>query len=133
MGDRAENGGPGSEDGRRKTEDEEPSSELRASSSDRTNDTRYVLTGRVDQTNDALRLVLRLYEREKEIPKWTETFVGTAIEVLDLEQRAINAIARRLDRPVPEEVQRQIDRTLSNNLAAYRRVHLALGEDQWPK
>jgi serine/threonine protein kinase len=85
----------------------------------RTNDTRYILTGRVDHTNDALRLVLRLYERQQEIPIWTETFAGTTNEVPTLEQRAINAIARRLDRAVPEGIQRQIDLTLSNNLAAY--------------
>jgi tetratricopeptide (TPR) repeat protein len=91
----------------------------------RTNDTRYLLTGRVDHTNEALRLVLRLYERQNRIPTWAETFAGTTNEVVNLEQRAINAIARRFDRPVPEEVQRQIDRTLSNNLAAYRQLLLA--------
>jgi serine/threonine protein kinase/TolB-like protein len=91
----------------------------------RTNDTRYVLTGRVDHTNDTLRLVLRLYERQKEIPMWAETFVGTTNEVVALEQRAINAIARRLDQAVSEEIQRQIDRTLSNNLAAYGLFHRA--------
>jgi tetratricopeptide (TPR) repeat protein len=84
-----------------------------------TNDTRYILTGRVDHTNDTLRLALRLYERQNETPVWTETFAGTTNEVLTLEQRAINAIARRLDRAVPEGIQRQIDLTLSNNLAAY--------------
>jgi tetratricopeptide (TPR) repeat protein len=85
----------------------------------RTNDTRYILTGRVDHTNDALRLVLRLYERQQEMPMWTETFAGTTNEVPTLEQRAINAIARRLDLPVAAEVQGRIEWTLTNNLAAY--------------
>jgi serine/threonine protein kinase len=89
----------------------------------RTNDTRYVLTGRVDHTNDALHLVLRLYELQKEIPIWAETFAGTTNEAVALERRAINAIARRFDRAVPEEVQRQIDLNLSNNLAAYTSFH----------
>jgi len=85
----------------------------------RTNDTRYLLTGRVDHTNDVLRLALRLYEREKDQPLWTETFTGTTNDLIALERRAMTHIASRLSLPINENVRQQIDRTLSNNLAAY--------------
>jgi len=62
----------------------------------RTNDTRYMLTGRVDHTNDILRLELRLYERENETPVWTETFATTTVEVIVLEKKAVTDIALRL-------------------------------------
>jgi tetratricopeptide (TPR) repeat protein len=85
----------------------------------RTNDTRYLLTGRVDHTNEVLRLALRLYERQKDEPFWIETFAGTTNDLIALEQRAIEHIARRFTLPLVEEVQRRIDGTLSNNLAAH--------------
>jgi serine/threonine protein kinase len=91
----------------------------------RTNSARYILTGRLDHTNDTLRLALRLYERQKESPIWTENLVRTTNDVVALEQQAIAAVARRLDRPIAEEVQRQINQTLSNNLAAYGLFHRA--------
>jgi tetratricopeptide (TPR) repeat protein len=85
----------------------------------RTNDARCILTGRVDHTNDILRLALRLYEPQNETPLWTETFSGRTNEVVDLEQQAIAAIARRLSLPIDAAFHHRIDRTLSNNLAAY--------------
>jgi tetratricopeptide (TPR) repeat protein len=85
----------------------------------RTNNTRFLLTGRVDHTNDVLRLALRLYEREKDQPLWTETFAGTTNDVLALERRAITDLVSQLALPISDDAWHQIDRTLSNNLAAY--------------
>jgi tetratricopeptide (TPR) repeat protein len=84
-----------------------------------TNDTRYLLTGQVDHTNEVLRLTLRLYEREKDEPLWTETYARTTNDVIALEHRAIDQVARRLGRGMNDAVGLRIDQVLSNNLAAY--------------
>jgi TolB-like protein len=89
----------------------------------RTNDTRYILTGRVDHTNDVLRLVLRLYARQQETPLWTGTFTASTNDVVTLERQAIAAVADRLELSIPEAAWPQIGLTLSNNLAAYTSFH----------
>jgi TolB-like protein len=89
----------------------------------RTNDTRYILTGRVDHTNDVLRLVLRLYARQQETPQWTGTFTASTNDVAALERQAIAAVAGRLELSIPEVAWPQIGLTLSNNLTAYFSFH----------
>jgi tetratricopeptide (TPR) repeat protein len=97
----------------------------------RTNATRYLLTGRVDHTNDLLQLRLRLYPRGSDVPKWDRTFEGTTDEVIALERGGLEQIARMLGRTVDAEACGRIDRVLTNNLEAYRwflqarRHHLA--------
>ena len=85
----------------------------------RTNDTRYVVTGRVDHTNDVLRLALRLYPREHDEPLWTESLAGATNEIPALEKRAIAAIAQQLGRVISDVTRQQLDQVLSNNWAAY--------------
>jgi len=85
----------------------------------RTNDTMYILSGRVEHTNERLRLELRLYERLKDEPFWSQTFEGTTNEMNGLERRAIQHVARRLGREVGNLAGQRIDQVLSNNWAAY--------------
>ena len=48
----------------------------------KTNDMRHILTGRIGGTGDTLTLTLRLYERRKNQPLWTETISGKTNDII---------------------------------------------------
>lgn len=84
-----------------------------------TNDTRFILCGRVEHTNDVLRLDLKLYEREQEMPLWTAAYSCITNDLVALERRAIGEVAQRLKTPIDAAVEQRLGQALSNNLAAY--------------
>jgi len=86
----------------------------------RTNTMRYLLSGRVDCTNDLLGLRLRLYRRDDDAPRWERTFVGTTNEVIGLERSGLDQLAKVLGREVDPHAWDQIGQVLTNNYQAYR-------------
>ena len=84
----------------------------------KTNATRYILTGRINSSGDALRLTLRLFPMQRDEPLWTESFSGTTNEIVALERRALAAIASRLEVKIAETEQQLINQLLENNLKA---------------
>ncbi len=86
----------------------------------RTNDMRHILTTRVVGVGDTLTLTVRLHEREKDPPVWTESFSGKTNEVVELERRALGRLTDILGLKVTDDEQRRMDQVLTNNLEALR-------------
>lgn len=86
----------------------------------RTNSTRYLLSGRVDHTNDLLRLELRFYERDQDAPLWAKMFEGATNDPIAIERRALDHIVESLGLGLDADVRQRIDQVLTNNLEAYR-------------
>ena len=105
----------------------------------RTNASRYLLTGRVDRTNDLLRLRLRLYGRDDDAPRWERTFADATNDVIGVERAALEQIAQALGREVNADAGGKIDQVLTNNLEAYgwflqaRAHHLTVSRNEYRK
>jgi len=86
----------------------------------RTNATRYLLSGRVDQTNDLLRLELRFYARDHDAPQWERTFEGTTNDPIAIERRALDHIAESLGLDLDADVRQRVEQLWARNLEAHR-------------
>ena len=86
----------------------------------RTNATRYLLSGRVGQTNDLLRLELRFYARDQVAPQWERSFEDTTNDPVAIERRGLEHIAESLGLDLDADVRQRVEQLWARNLEAYR-------------
>ncbi|HEY5910046.1 MAG TPA: protein kinase [Verrucomicrobiae bacterium] len=86
----------------------------------KTNDMRYILTGRISGSGDDLNLTLHLNKRGEAAPVWSQSFSGNTNQVVALEQRALVCLAEVLGLRITGNEQQKIDRLLASNQEALK-------------